>query len=39
MNAVLSNGTLQATLSTVGAELIGLEKDGRNVIWAETPIL
>ena len=37
MNAVLENGTLRATLSTVGAELIGLEKDGRNVIWEGDP--
>ena len=37
MNAVLSNGILTATFSAVGAELIGLEKDGRNVIWEGDP--
>ena len=37
MNITLSNGILKATVSTRGAELIALEKDGRNVIWCGDP--
>ena len=37
MNVTLSNGILKATVSTRGAELIALEKDGRNVIWSGDP--
>ena len=37
MNAVISNGILTATASTRGAELIGLKKGGREVLWSGDP--
>ena len=37
MNAQITNGTLTATVSTRGAELIGLQKDGREVLWCGDP--
>ena len=37
MNYTLKNGILKATVSDRGAELIALEKDGRNVLWCGDP--
>ena len=34
---ILSNGIIQATLSTKGAELISVVKDGQEKIWIGDP--
>ena len=37
MEIKLSNGILEATVSTRGAELIDLKKEGRAVLWEGDP--
>ena len=33
MNVTLSNNTISATIKSLGAELLSLEKDNQNYIW------
>ena len=37
MEFILKNGTLEATISSMGAELISLKKEGREYMWGADP--